>query len=293
MTEYDFLLADRVQKIKQINQEYNLEENAYISFSGGKDSTVLHHLIDIALPDNKIPRIYLNTGIEYKMVVNFVKSLAEKDERFSILPPQQNIREMLENDGYPFKSKNHAKKLHLLQNGSTAPSVLHYWKLDDSEKDKFQVPNKLEYQAKEKLPFKVSDLCCTRMKEQPLLKWAKENNRHIALIGIRQAEGGRRGNTKSCLYFKHNKLRQFYPLLPLGDNFIFDFIKNKSIEICGVYKEPYNFIRTGCKGCPFALHLQEELETIERFFPNERKQCELLFGKVYAEYRRIGFRLKK
>lgn len=82
MTEYDFLLTDRVQKIKQINQEYNLEENAYISFSGGKDSTVLHHLIDIALPNNKIPRIYLNTGIEYKMVVNFVKSLAKKTKDF-------------------------------------------------------------------------------------------------------------------------------------------------------------------------------------------------------------------
>ena len=73
MTENEFLLADRIQKIKSMNELYNLEENAYISYSGGKDSTVLSHLIDEALPDNKIPRVYLNTGIEYLMIVSFVE----------------------------------------------------------------------------------------------------------------------------------------------------------------------------------------------------------------------------
>ena len=54
MTENEFLLADRIQKIKSMNELYDLENNAYISFSGGKDSTVLHYLIDEALPNNKI-----------------------------------------------------------------------------------------------------------------------------------------------------------------------------------------------------------------------------------------------
>lgn len=40
MTEFDFDLADRIQKIKSINNLYNLEKNAFISFSGGKDSIV-------------------------------------------------------------------------------------------------------------------------------------------------------------------------------------------------------------------------------------------------------------
>ena len=34
--EFEFILFDRIEKIKQINQEYNLEENSYISFSGGR-----------------------------------------------------------------------------------------------------------------------------------------------------------------------------------------------------------------------------------------------------------------
>ena len=73
MTENEFLLADRIQKIQSMNNLYDLEQNAYISYSGGKDSTVLSHLIDEALPNNKIPRVYLNTGIEYLMIVSFVE----------------------------------------------------------------------------------------------------------------------------------------------------------------------------------------------------------------------------
>lgn len=79
MTENEFILADRIQKIKSINELYDLENKSYISFSGGKDSTVLSRLIDEALPNNKIPRLYLNTGIEYLMVVSFVERERERE----------------------------------------------------------------------------------------------------------------------------------------------------------------------------------------------------------------------
>ena len=72
MTENEFLLADRIAKIKSTIEKYG-EENFYISFSGGKDSTVLSALVDIALPGNTIPRVYANTGIEYKLILEFVE----------------------------------------------------------------------------------------------------------------------------------------------------------------------------------------------------------------------------
>ena len=62
-----------------MNELHDLELNAYISFSGGKDSTVLSHLVDEALPGNAIPRVYLNTGIEYKAVVTFVERERERE----------------------------------------------------------------------------------------------------------------------------------------------------------------------------------------------------------------------
>ena len=72
MTENEFLLADRIAKIQSVIQKYG-EENFYVSFSGGKDSTVLSALIDIALPGNTIPRVFANTGIEYRLIVEFVE----------------------------------------------------------------------------------------------------------------------------------------------------------------------------------------------------------------------------
>lgn len=105
---FKFLLQDRIQKIKSIDEMYDLKNKAYISFSGGKDSTVLHYLIDIALPGNQIPRVFLNTGIEYKYIVDFVRHMSNKDSRIKIINPKQNIKEVLEKYGYPFKSKEHS-----------------------------------------------------------------------------------------------------------------------------------------------------------------------------------------
>lgn len=68
----EFLLQDRLQKIRQIINKYG-EGNFYLSYSGGKDSTVLSALIDMALPDNTIPRVYANTGIEYRLILDFVE----------------------------------------------------------------------------------------------------------------------------------------------------------------------------------------------------------------------------
>lgn len=36
MIEFEFILLDRIEKIKQINEQYDLENNAYISFSSVK-----------------------------------------------------------------------------------------------------------------------------------------------------------------------------------------------------------------------------------------------------------------
>ena len=100
MNEYDYelMLFDRIEKIKQINSEYDLLNNSYLSFSGGKDSTILHYLIDLALPNNNIPRVFINTGIEYQAIIDFVKELAETDKRIIILNSGVNIKQMLEKD---------------------------------------------------------------------------------------------------------------------------------------------------------------------------------------------------
>jgi 3'-phosphoadenosine 5'-phosphosulfate sulfotransferase (PAPS reductase)/FAD synthetase len=77
MTENEFILGDRLQKIRSTIDKYG-EENFSLSFSGGKDSTVLSALIDMAIPNNTIPRVYVNTGIEYKLIYEFVERERER-----------------------------------------------------------------------------------------------------------------------------------------------------------------------------------------------------------------------
>lgn len=293
MTENEFLLADRIAKIKSTIEKYG-EENFYISFSGGKDSTVLSALVDMAVPGNKIPRVYANTGIELNMVRNFVYKLSEKDNRITILKPSVSIKHMLEEEGYPFKSKRHSRYLKSYQaNGLKALTVKKYIGIEDGfKKGSFKCPNVLKYQFQgHELPFKVSHFCCKRMKEDPLTRYSKESKRPYGISGIMPSEGWQRESAK-CTVFANGYLKFFHPLVPLKKEWEEWFIDTYSIEICDIYKPPYSFERTGCKGCPFALNLQKELDTLEKFFPNERKQCEIIWAPVYAEYRRIGYRLK-
>lgn len=292
MLDFQFELMDRVQKIKQINADFDLENNAYVSYSGGKDSTVLSKLIDVALPGNKIPRVFINTGIEFNELVHHVREMAKEDSRIIEIKSGVNIKAMLEENGYPFKSKEHSHKLELLQKGSKAKSIISYFTVDPVKRTNHNCPHILAYQANGFDKFKVSDKCCTILKKRPAELWSKENKRPIAIIGIRAAEGGQRANKTSCLYYQRSKLKKFSPLLVCSDLFIDRFIESFGIKLCKLYSAPYNFQRTGCKGCPFNIKLQEELETLGKFFPTERKQCEIIFAKVYEEYRNLKYRLK-
>ena len=293
MDENEFLLQDRITKIRSINEMYDLENNAYISFSGGKDSTVLSALIDLALPDNKIPRVYINTGIDYQAIVDFVLEYGKLDKRLKIIHPTQNIRTMLENNGYPFKSKEHSQKVALYQHSGKTKTIINY--LGQGHKTNFLCPDILKYNFTPDFKLKVSDKCCYKLKKEPAEKWEKQNNKTITITGIRREEGGLRQSLKSCTVFADTScktLYKFHPLLVVDDNFISAFIKRYNIHLCKLYYAPYNFKRTGCKGCPYNVDLQNQLYKMSVFMPAERKQCELIWNKVYTEYRRIGYRLE-
>lgn len=286
--DFELLLFDRLNVVRDTIKKYG-EENFYLSFSGGKDSTVLHHLIDMALPDNRIPRVFINTGIEYLDIVRFVKELASQDDRFQIIAPSKPIKKVLETYGYPFKSKEHSEKVGMYQNGSRCKSILKY-----KEGGLFGCPKALLYQFDDGFPLKLSKDCCTNLKKKPVHGWEMENGRSISIIGIRMGEGGQRKNHKGCAVFdKGGNLKRFKPLNPVSDEWEEWFIKKFDVKLCRLYYPPFNFKRTGCKGCPFAIELQEQLTTMATYLPNEREQCEIIWEPVYKEYRRIGFRLTK
>lgn len=290
MKDNELLEIDRIEKIRSINKLYDLEKNAYLSFSGGKDSTVLHYLLDLALPGNKIPRLFINTGIEYEYIVDFVKQLEQKDSRIQIVNSGVNIKKMLEIEGYPFKSKEHSLKVGEWQKGSIAKSNIYYKEM--SGKSRYACPKKLLYQYERNFKLRLSDKCCYRLKKDISHLWEKENNKNILLTGMLKEEGGQRSSINCIVTDKKNNLKKFHPLAVVTKSFENWFIETHNIKLCKLYYPPFNFERTGCKGCPYSLDLQEQLDIMGKYLPEEKRQCERIWKPVYDEYRRINFRLK-
>ena len=79
--------------------EYFGEDGVYVSFSGGKDSTVLLDLVRKSYPD--IPAVFVDTGLEYPEIREFVRTF----ENVVWLKPKMNFRQVIEKYGYPFFSK--------------------------------------------------------------------------------------------------------------------------------------------------------------------------------------------
>ena len=284
----ELILYDRLEVIKQTIQKYG-EENFYLSFSGGKDSTVVHHLLDMAIPGNRIPRVFTNTGIEYNAIVEFVREREREDDRFVMIQPSRNVKATLEDVGYPFKSKEHSQRVSEYQaRHNMSQHIINYM----NKGGRFGCPNILRYQFTEDFNIKISHRCCKEMKKKPTSKWAEENNKSILITGMMKEEGGQRVNI-DCIHIKNGKATKFHPLAKVTKEWEEWFIKTYDIRLCKLYYPPFNFERTGCKGCPFSLNLQEQLEVMTRCgMDAERRQCEYLWKPVYDEYRRIGYRLK-
>lgn len=106
------------------------EDGAYVSFSGGKDSTVLLHLARKLYPN--LRAVYVDTGLEYPEVRQFVR----QHENVEILKPRMNFRQVIEKYGYPFISKEvagcvyyarkYVRKLIEREQGGNADGVVPY-----------------------------------------------------------------------------------------------------------------------------------------------------------------------
>ena len=163
--------------------------------------------------------------------------------------------------------------------------------IDKGKPTIFKCPDILKYQFEEAGKYNYSNKCCYKLKKELMHNYQKKIKRKITITGMRAEEGGNRAHI-GCVITKGNDIEKFHPLIVVTEEWEHEFIKREKVELCELYYPPYNFKRTGCKGCPFALTLQEQLITMKKLLPNEYKQCLYLWKPVYDEYIRIGFRLK-
>jgi len=74
-------------------------DGVYVSFSGGKDSTVLLHIAREVFPD--IKAVFVDIGLEYPEIRSFVKTFQNVDW----LRPKIGFKKVCEKYGFPLISK--------------------------------------------------------------------------------------------------------------------------------------------------------------------------------------------
>ena len=80
-----------------------------ISFSGGKDSTVLAHLVHDLYPH--VPMVFSNTGLEYPEIQSFARKMGAE-----FIRPKMSFSEVISRYGYPLISKETAEAIQSARN---------------------------------------------------------------------------------------------------------------------------------------------------------------------------------
>lgn len=84
---FDFITTEAKQYIIDYSQKFinNDSNSAFVSFSGGKDSTVVSDLVRKALSNPSIIHIFGNTTLEFPYTYDYIQSFREKNKKTPLL----------------------------------------------------------------------------------------------------------------------------------------------------------------------------------------------------------------
>lgn len=237
----------------------------YISFSGGKDSTVLLDLARRIYPD--IKAVYIDTGLEYPELRQFVKIFAN----VQWLKPKMNFRQVIEKYGYPIISKEQSAFISEYRNSKS--NKLKNIRLNGNKYGMGKISNKWKYLIT--APFKIGDKCCDIMKKDPAKLFEKITGLKPIIATMACESTQRKSNwiMYGCNAF-NSKRPTSRPMSFWTEQDVLEYIRRFNIPIAPVYgeiKEKENgdlyttkCDRTGCVFCAYGCHLEKEPNRFQR-----------------------------
>ena len=291
----DVKIRKTQQRIREWVEHYG-EDGVYVSFSGGKDSTVLLDIVRKMYPG--IEAVFVNTGLEYPEIVEFVK----QHENVTVLRPKKNFKQVLTEYGYPVISKNVSHNVGIATRNPDGAVMRNIF--SPEKKGKYAL---YKYLYLTKAPFKVSEKCCDAMKKDPIHAFEKATGKKgmIATMAQESVMRSDKWLKYGCNAFDL-KRPQSNPISFWTNNDILTYIHRYSLPIASVYGDVvpdsreeissqinlYDLTgdyqgcklrttgcnRTGCMFCLFGANLEKGEGRLERMKHTHPKRYEYVMG---------------
>lgn len=244
------------QRIKEWYDHFN--GDVYVSFSGGKDSTVLAHIIREMYGDS-IPLVFSNTGLEYPEIQAFARKMGAE-----FVYPKLSFSEVISKHGYPVISKEvaeacqYARKLRdpsryheqkraelngEREYGDFEDGSRTAWRRRNLEGHSSKDPENISMFNKQKwLPlcrdtdFLISSYCCTVMKKSPLTRYQHKAKRipYIATLASESRARRQAWLKHGCNSFENRK-QTSQPMSFWTEQDVLQYIIQNGLEIASVY----------------------------------------------------------
>ena len=231
-----------------------------VSYSGGKDSTVLLKLVREVYPE--VPAVYVDTRLDFPEVREHVKAT----DNVVFLKPEMSFREVIDKHGFCYPSKEVARHIESARSGNIAALKRFEGKNADDTENIFFERNYTKWKYLIDLPFLISDKCYNIMKEKPLVRYQKEMGLK-PYMGVLASESFRRRYAWYQTGFNSFSNNKSKPLSIWTEQDILRYIVEHKVKIPSVYGDIVEVKdklqttgekRTGCIFCPIASHLEKK-----------------------------------